>query len=190
MVTTPTVSSPILLAIPATTGAAPVPVPPPIPAVTNTIFVPSLSSCSSCSTFVSASERPTSGLLPAPRPAPSCTFTGTSMLASCLLSVLQAANVTPSMPSLYMLFTALQPPPPTPITLMMCCILSSVTSKNGISPSSIISSFIVVMFCFGCEVTKHFPHCKIPARLAIVFSDFSGGFLLHSRLLLLPLPCH
>ena len=146
MVTTPTVSSPIFFAIPATTGAAPVPVPPPIPAVTNTILVPSLSSRSSSSMFDSASERPTSGLLPAPRPAPSCSFTGTWIFESCLLSVLHAANVTPSIPSLYMLFTALQPPPPTPITLMICCILSSVTSKNGISSPSSMISFCIMLF--------------------------------------------
>ena len=40
LVTTPTVSIPISFAKPATTGAAPVPVPPPIPAVTKTISAP------------------------------------------------------------------------------------------------------------------------------------------------------
>ena len=39
LVTTPTTKMPISLAICATTGAAPVPVPPPIPAVTNNISV-------------------------------------------------------------------------------------------------------------------------------------------------------
>ena len=39
-VTTPTVSEPCSLASSATTGAAPVPVPPPIPQVTNTISAP------------------------------------------------------------------------------------------------------------------------------------------------------
>lgn len=39
-VTTPTVRIPISFAIPATTGAAPVPVPPPIPQVTNTMSAP------------------------------------------------------------------------------------------------------------------------------------------------------
>ena len=41
LVTTPTVNAPISLAHSATIGAAPVPVPPPIPAVTNTISAPS-----------------------------------------------------------------------------------------------------------------------------------------------------
>ena len=39
-VTTPIVSIPISFAAEATTGAAPVPVPPPIPAVTNTMSAP------------------------------------------------------------------------------------------------------------------------------------------------------
>ena len=41
LVTTPTVSIPISFAKLSYNGAAPVPVPPPIPAVTNTISVPS-----------------------------------------------------------------------------------------------------------------------------------------------------
>jgi len=44
-VTTATVNAPIFLATPAITGAAPVPVPPPIPAVIKTIFAPSKYSC-------------------------------------------------------------------------------------------------------------------------------------------------
>jgi hypothetical protein len=40
LVTTPTVNMPISRAIRATTGAAPVPVPPPMPAVTNTMWAP------------------------------------------------------------------------------------------------------------------------------------------------------
>ena len=41
LVTTPTVKAPISLATSATIGAAPVPVPPPMPAVTNTMSAPS-----------------------------------------------------------------------------------------------------------------------------------------------------
>ena len=41
LVTTPTVSAPTLRARSAITGAPPVPVPPPIPAVTNTMSAPS-----------------------------------------------------------------------------------------------------------------------------------------------------
>ena len=40
LVTTPTVRMPISRAALAMTGAAPVPVPPPMPAVTNTIWAP------------------------------------------------------------------------------------------------------------------------------------------------------
>ncbi len=69
------------LAIRAITGAAPVPVPPPIPAVINTIRVPSFISLSIKSALSSAALLAISGLLPAPRPpvvcAPSCTLTGT-----------------------------------------------------------------------------------------------------------------
>ena len=66
-VTTPTVNAPNSLAIPATIGAAPVPVPPPIPEVTNTMSAPS-SASSILSLVSSAALRPTSGLAPAPRP--------------------------------------------------------------------------------------------------------------------------
>ena len=67
-VTTPTVSAPIsFLAISAITGAAPVPVPPPSPAVTNTMSAPFSASLMS-SRDSAAAPRPTSGLAPAPRP--------------------------------------------------------------------------------------------------------------------------
>ena len=65
--TTPTVNAPNSFAILATIGAAPVPVPPPIPEVTNTISAPS--KAASILSFVSsAALRPTSGLAPAPNP--------------------------------------------------------------------------------------------------------------------------
>ena len=66
-VTTATVRIPKFLAISATTGAAPVPVPPPIPHVTNTMsasFIISLIS----SLFSSTALAPISGLAPAPSP--------------------------------------------------------------------------------------------------------------------------
>ena len=66
-VTTPTVRIPSSLEIFATTGAAPVPVPPPIPQVTNTISAP-LMACVSSSTFSSAAFSPISGWAPAPSP--------------------------------------------------------------------------------------------------------------------------
>ena len=63
-VTTPTVSAPIsFLAISAMTGAAPVPVPPPSPAVTNTMSAP-LSASLMSSRDSAAAPKPTSGLAP------------------------------------------------------------------------------------------------------------------------------
>ena len=63
-VTTPTVSAPIsFFAISAITGAAPVPVPPPSPAVTNTMSAPFSASLMS-SRDSAAAPKPTSGLAP------------------------------------------------------------------------------------------------------------------------------
>mmetsp|Transcript_20021 Transcript_20021/g.28495 ORF Transcript_20021/g.28495 Transcript_20021/m.28495 type:complete len:225 (+) Transcript_20021:375-1049(+) len=66
-VTMPTVNAPLSLEISATTGAAPLPVPPPIPEVTKTKSAPSTMAAIS-SLDSSAALRPTSGLPPAPRP--------------------------------------------------------------------------------------------------------------------------
>ena len=66
-VTTPIVNIPISFADCATIGAAPVPVPPPIPAVTNTISAPRKVSAIS-DLFSSADCAPISGLAPAPKP--------------------------------------------------------------------------------------------------------------------------
>ena len=67
LVTTPTVRMPISFAIPAMTGAAPVPVPPPMPQVTNTISAPESAFVIS-SVLSSAAFCPTSGFAPAPSP--------------------------------------------------------------------------------------------------------------------------
>ncbi len=76
LVTTPTVRMPISLAARAITGAAPVPVPPPMPAVMNSMWLPSTSERSS-SIASSAAAAPISGREPAPRPSvmvtPICT---------------------------------------------------------------------------------------------------------------------
>ena len=66
-VTTAIVRIFISLAILAITGAAPVPVPPPIPAVINKRSVPLIASVSA-SLLSSAAALPTSGSAPAPRP--------------------------------------------------------------------------------------------------------------------------
>ena len=67
LVTTPTVNAPTSLAHSATIGAAPVPVPPPIPAVINTISAPDIASVIS-SLLSSAAFFPISGFAPAPSP--------------------------------------------------------------------------------------------------------------------------
>ena len=73
IVTIPTVRIPISLLSRAMTGAAPVPVPPPIPAVINVIFVPSSSMRLISSMLSIAASRARSGRLPAPRPSlPNC----------------------------------------------------------------------------------------------------------------------
>ena len=66
-VTTPTVNAPNSREIFATTGAAPVPVPPPIPAAMKTILAPDKADLIS-SSVSKAALRPTSGLPPAPKP--------------------------------------------------------------------------------------------------------------------------
>ena len=140
----PTVRMPMLFAIPAMTGAAPVPVPPPMPAVTNAILVPSFSSRWMSSWVFCASLLPTSGLAPAPKPLfPSMIFTGTGDLDSDWLSVLQTAKLTFTIPSEYIFLTALHPPPPTPITLMIFLVVSSVCPKSiGVHSSVILSIFL------------------------------------------------
>ena len=121
-VTTPTVSAPIsFLAISAITGAAPVPVPPPSPAVTNTMSAP-LSASLMSSRDSAAAPWPICGLAPAPRPLvswwPMFSLMSASVIWSAWLSVLQAMNSTPERPASIIRFTALVPPPPTPTTLI------------------------------------------------------------------------
>ncbi len=120
-VTTPMVSAPMPLAISAMTGAAPVPVPPPLPAVMNTMSVPfTISSISS--RWASDAVRPTSGSLPAPSPRvvslPMSSFMSASLMRSACASVLTATNSTPFRPASIIRLTALTPPPPTPMTLI------------------------------------------------------------------------
>ena len=67
LVTTPMVRMPMSWAMPAMTGAAPVPVPPPIPAVMNTMSVP-LRAAAISSLLSSAAFWPFSGSPPAPMP--------------------------------------------------------------------------------------------------------------------------
>ena len=83
MVIIPTVKIPISLAAWAIIGAAPVPVPPPIPAVMKTIWVSFFRISLISSMFSIAAFLPTSGIAPAPRPfvklAPSAILVGTGL---------------------------------------------------------------------------------------------------------------
>ena len=120
-VTTPIVSAPIVLAISATMGAPPVPVPPPSPAVMNTMSEPLR--ISSISVRCSSDARlPTSGFEPAPSPRvvsrPMSSFTSASDISKAWASVFMAMNSTPFSPASTIRLTAFVPPPPTPTTLI------------------------------------------------------------------------
>ena len=121
LVTTPTVRMPISCAALAMIGAAPVPVPPPMPAVTNTMCAPERWSRISSITS-SAAARPTSGCEPAPRPSVTCApiwmmRSAFDMVSACA-SVFATTKSTPCRPAVIMLLTALPPAPPTPNTVM------------------------------------------------------------------------
>ncbi len=120
-VTTPMVRAPSERAMLATTGAPPVPVPPPSPAVTKTMSAP-LRTSSISSRWSSAALRPTAGLAPAPSPRvssrPTSSLTSASLINSACASVLMAMNSTPLRPTSIIRLMALTPPPPTPMTLM------------------------------------------------------------------------
>src|SRR5215472_9510027 len=121
LVTTPTVRMPSSRATLAITGAAPVPVPPPMPAVTNTMWAPERWSRIS-SIASSAAARPTSGCEPAPSPSVTCTpiwmmRSAFDMVSACA-SVLATTKSQPTRPAVIMLLTALPPAPPTPNTVI------------------------------------------------------------------------
>ena len=128
-VTTPTVSIPCSFAIFATTGAAPVPVPPPIPHVTNTISAP-FTAAESSSALSSAAFAPISGCAPAPSPfvsfSPICINVGALQSCNACLSVLIPINSTPPIFSSIIRLTALFPAPPTPITIIFALASASV----------------------------------------------------------------
>ncbi|MNU85690.1 hypothetical protein D3C71_754360 [compost metagenome] len=145
LVTTPTVRMPISLATRAITGAAPVPVPPPMPAVMNSMCAPSMAARMS-STAASAASRPFSGLLPAPRPLmPSWMFLCALLRCRACASVLAQTNCTPCTPRSIMWATALPPPPPTPITLICVPWLNSSTSIISMVISNSLNIAVAVM---------------------------------------------
>ena len=139
-VTIPTVSIPSSLAMEATTGAAPVPVPPPMPAVMKIISAVRIAAVIS-SRDSSAAALPLSGLPPAPIPdvvfSPIWIFWLAFDLIRAALSVLIAINSTPRTPASTMRLTAFPPPPPTPTTLIWTTFSWSSATSNGILNSSV-----------------------------------------------------
>ncbi len=116
-----TVKAPISAASEARIGAAPVPVPPPRPAVRKIMSAPSrISRMRSVSS--SADLRPISGSPPAPRPrvrsSPSCSLVVASERRRAWRSVLALMNSMPRSWALIIRLTALPPPPPMPMTLI------------------------------------------------------------------------
>ena len=171
-VATATVSAPSSLARFATTGAAPLPVPPPKPAVTKTMSAPS-SASRIFSVSSSAALRPTSGFAPAPSPlvsfAPNCSFTGACESFSACKSVLAAMNSTPSTFARIMRLTALEPPPPTPITFIFAPLVASSANDTRIADSFCAmlppQSFPNFGFCSRCLLRpyKHASQLAYPA---------------------------
>src|SRR3972149_5290470 len=137
LVTTATVRMPSSFATAATTGAEPVPVPPPRPAVTKTMSAP-WRICLICSRSSWAALRPTSGSEPAPSPfvsrAPSWIFVRAGEARSACTSVLAMMNSSPVKRAAIIRFTALEPPPPRPITLILAPSRSSSSSNIGRRP--------------------------------------------------------
>src|SRR5271169_6098545 len=148
-------------AVLAITGAAPVPVPPPMPAVTKHIWTPERWSRISSITS-SAAARPTSGCEPAPSPSVTCTpiwmmRSAFDMVSACA-SVFATTKSTPWRPALIMLLTALPPAPPTPNTVM-----------RGFSSrmSGIFRLMVMVASSFMCGRRRRPPPAGPPRAVAM-----------------------
>ena len=122
VVTIATVNISISCANSAITGVAPVPVPPPIPAVRKSISVPrARNRLRTLSSEAIACSAPTSALFPAPNPSSPRRILFSSAicnLSRSSWSVLQAARFTPSICIFHMCSIALPPAPPTPIAII------------------------------------------------------------------------
>src|SRR5512137_1627143 len=165
LVTTPTVREPCCRATSAMMGAPPVPVPPPMPAVTNTMSAPAR--VSEMDSFTSsAASRPRSGLAPAPRPRdtvlPSCSLVWALFAASACTSVLAAMNSTPSRRPATMVLMALPPPPPTPMTLIFAA--GSRLSKSIMSSSLRLE-----------DLSEPFLHAVLDLAVDVLLADLEVG---------------
>ena len=149
-VTTATVRMFMLFAMSAITGAAPVPVPPPMPAVMNSMSAPSIISAMRSRSSIAAS-RPISGRAPAPSPrvsaVPSCSCAARVERFSACASVFAHRNSTSPSPCAIMCSTALPPHPPMPMTLMTapsCMGWSMISNMVG---SFLLSRVAVLVLC-------------------------------------------
>ena len=145
-VITPTVRAPCSLAIRATIPAAPVPVPPPIPAVMKIMSAP-LSVSAIASSLSSADFFPTSGIEPAPRPrvnfGPNWIFVSAPIKFNACTSVFATINSTPETPSSIIRLTAFPPAPPTPITLIMAPCIGILSNSKSIYFPPVTNLFII-----------------------------------------------
>mmetsp|Transcript_25255 Transcript_25255/g.45736 ORF Transcript_25255/g.45736 Transcript_25255/m.45736 type:complete len:263 (+) Transcript_25255:819-1607(+) len=197
LVTMATVSAPDSLAISLTTGAAPDPVPPPMPAVTKHKSVPATMAIIS-SRLSSAANRPTSGSPPAPRPR----VTAAPILSTCAplaldrpsacASVLMAQNSTPATIVSSILSTALVPPPPTPSTLMTQG-LNPPSGIRGAIPSCEASLLLRFMNPVSLRIPKKltrpfFARCGSPEGPTKLHSSFCKDFA-DKELVLCPCRC-
>src|SRR5712691_111015 len=167
-VTTPIVSAPASFASSATIAADPVPVPPPMPAVMNTMS----DSCTTADSSVrdsSAASRPRVQSPPAPRPRvillPIWTLTSAWQRSSACLSVLTAMNWTLSAFEI-MRLTALPPPPPQPTTLIRArpsCNSLSFTTSSWCKFAFAMASSSWFRVCSLEKISKP-PHCLLIGR--------------------------
>ena len=120
----------------ASTGAPPVPVPPPRPQVMNTMSAPWTTDRSS-SAASRADSSPTWGRAPAPRPRvtrrPRSNLCGDRMMSRCWASVFAAYSSAPTMPDSTRRSIVLQPPPPIPTILMFVRRLARIRSSSASS---------------------------------------------------------
>src|SRR6266571_865305 len=147
-------------------GAAPVPVPPPMPQVTNTRSAP-WSECSTSSRFSSIAWRPISGRAPAPSPRvsffPIWTLTSALLLRRAWASVLTEMNSTPGRPSSTMRLSALPPPPPTPTTFIRAFCDTVSSSSKIMAPSGPRSEEVLQPTLERSEQPGHPRACERPS---------------------------
>ena len=149
LVTTATVRILSSLQTSATTGAAPVPVPPPNPAVINTIWLSCKASVISSRLSIAASF-PLTGSAPAPSPSvnffPICILISALECSRACKSVLATMNLTPLRFALIILLTAFPPAPPTPITLILAEFSFSTYANDIFSPYIISLNHCFILF--------------------------------------------